>query len=102
MPARPHVPRTFEDRLRHWAKFLALWKLCDNVACRRAQACRGNVRVCAPLHFNRAPQDVQHWFCAFVLCKEDGRTFDEFLEFVEKAGITEGLHAWRADPASPQ
>ncbi len=36
-----------ERALRFGADRISLWRLCADAACRRAQACRGDVRACA-------------------------------------------------------
>ena len=41
------IPLERERAMRFAADLICLWCLCDLPACRRAQACRGDVRLCA-------------------------------------------------------
>jgi hypothetical protein len=91
--------RTTDSRaeaLRDWNKMLGLWRVCDNAACRRARACRGNVRVCSPRNFALAPEGVQNWFVNLVVAKEDGLSFDEALARIKDTEIEEAFLEWHA------
>ena len=92
--------RTTDSRaeaLRHWHRILGLWRVCDKAACRRARACRGNPRACAPVNFARAPEGVQDWFCNLVLAKEAGLSFDEAMARVQGTPTEEAFLDWHAD-----
>jgi hypothetical protein len=98
MMAKP--TRTTDSRaeaLRGWNKILGLWRACDNAACRRARACRGNVRVCSPRNFALAPEGVQDWFANLVVAKEDGLSFDEAMARIKNTEIEEAYLDWHAD-----
>ena len=41
------IPLERERAMRFAADLICLWCLCDDPACRRATACRGDVRACA-------------------------------------------------------
>jgi len=84
------------DALRDWNKILGLWRVCDEPACQRARACRGDVRACAPVNFARAPEGVQGWFCNLVVAKEDGLSFDEAMARVAGTEIAEAFRLWHA------
>jgi len=40
------IPLERERAMRFAADFICLWCLCDDPACRRATACRGDVQIC--------------------------------------------------------
>ena len=88
------------EALRAWNKILGLWRVCDKAACRKARACRGNVRACAPVNFARVPEDVQGWFGCLLLAKEDGLSFDEAMTEIEKTPAAEAFRNWHAGGSS--
>jgi hypothetical protein len=57
---------SLEKGMRVWGNALSLWRLCGNAACRRARACRGNVRLCFPRNFPLLPEGVRDWFEALA------------------------------------
>ena len=84
------------EALRDWNRILGLWRVCDKPACRRANACRGNVRACSPVNFAKAPDGVQTWFIGLVAAKEVGLSFDEAMAEIEKTPAAEAFRAWHA------
>lgn len=85
------------EALRDWNKMLGLWRVCDNAVCRRARACRGNVRACSPRNFALVPEGVQDWFVNLVVAKEDGLSFDEALARIKDTEVEEAFFDWHAD-----
>jgi hypothetical protein len=85
-----------EEALRDWNKILGLWRVCDNAACRRARACRGNVRACSPRNFALAPEGVQGWFACLMVAKEDGLSFDEAMAQIKGTPAEEAFFEWHA------
>jgi hypothetical protein len=83
-----------EESLRAWNKILGLWRACDKAACRRACACRGNVRACMPVNFAKVPEHVQGWLYCLVVAQEEGLSFDEAITEIEKTPAAEAFRAW--------
>jgi len=97
MGKTPRTDTSREEALRGWNKILGLWRACDNAACRRGRACRGNVRACSPRNFALAPEGVQAWFASLVVAKEDGVSFDEMMEGLRGTPAEEAFFDWHAD-----
>ena len=89
-----------ERTMRQWGNFLGYWRVCDNVACRRARACRGNIRACAPRSFARLPNDVQGYLCMLLKCREDGLTFEEAMHCVAQTPAADAFALWHAEDKS--
>ena len=85
-----------EASLHDWNKSLGLWRACDKAACRRARACRGDVRACAPKNFAAAPEGVQAWFCCLMDCKKEGLSFDEAMAQLKDTPAEEAFTLWHA------
>jgi hypothetical protein len=82
--------------LRRWTQNLALWRVCDNAACRHAQACRGNVRACTPKNFAAAPEGVQAWFCLLMASKQERLSFDEAMARMKDTPAEQAFALWHA------
>ncbi len=76
-----------ELTLRFAANMLCLWHLCGNGGCRRARACRGNVRLCAGR--------VGNWFEALTKTRKEGLSFEEMEERLEGAYLA-AFRRWKA------
>ena len=85
-----------EEAWRNWTRILGLWRVCDKAACRKARACRGNVRACVPVNFANVPEDVQAWFACLMVAREDGLSFDEAMAEIEKTPAAEAFRDWHA------
>ena len=92
----PRAARSSERSVRGWNESLGAWAVCDNRACRRARACRGNIRACAKTNFARLPQDVQDWFILLMLARDEGAPFDEAIARIGKTPLNDAFTAWRA------
>ena len=88
------LPHSVERALRGWFRFLGVWNVCDNVACRRALACRGNMHVCGHHTFHRLPSGARDWFLAYLCCKDEGLTFDQTMKRINKMPFAEGFAEW--------
>jgi hypothetical protein len=80
-------PKLRELTLRFAADMLCLWHLCDQAACRRAQACRGDVRVCAAR--------VADWYGAVMQKKREGPSFEAMEETLEGTSLAV-FRRWKA------
>ncbi len=90
---KPSIDRT----IRGWADWLGMWALCDNPACRGAQGCRGQIKLCAPKYFHQLPEDVQAFFWCLMQAKEQGLSFDEALAgFSDDSPALDGMLRWHA------
>jgi hypothetical protein len=78
-----HSERT--RALRFGADRICLWVLCPERACRRATACRGDVRACAGR--------VEAWLAAL---EEESRVRPDFAEIEWRIASLEELRAYRA------
>ena len=92
-------PRETRDEARRgWFDVLRMWAACENPACHRAHACRGEIRQCTGKNFWRLPRRVQAFYAGLVLsgdhglsfddavaCFEDERTPAAYVEWVQKA-----------------
>lgn len=91
--------RKHEECLRGWNEILAVWRVCDNSACLRAQRCRGDVRSCAKTKYPLLPEGVRTWFEGMMWAKMQELTFDEAFEMLEPCGANQALQAWKAEGA---
>lgn len=91
--------RKYEECLRGWNEILAIWRVCDNSACQRAQCCRGDVRPCARAKFPLLPEGVQTWFMGMLWGKSEQLSFDEAIEMLEPSGANQALWAWKGEGA---
>jgi hypothetical protein len=95
MSARPsHVRPSLERTLRGWFKFLGVWHVCDNAACARARACRGDIGVCGRVTFHRLPRAAQDFLLMVVDGKERGFSFDETIALINKTKLATPFCAW--------
>jgi hypothetical protein len=83
-----------EQAAHRWSKWLATWRLCDNAACRRARACRGNARACMKAKFPLLPEGARDWFMGFLWHKQEQFPFDEMLDNLESSGLSQALRDW--------
>jgi|GEM_PF-6213303 len=74
-----------ERALRFGADRICLWVLCADHACRRAKACRGDVRVCGGR--------MAAWLAAF---DEERRVRPDFAEIEWRIETAQELRAYRA------
>ena len=74
-----------ERALRFGADRIALFHLCADPKCKRAKACRGDVRVCANL--------AETWLAAI---EAEKRTRPDFAEMERRIETAEELRAYRA------
>ena len=74
-----------ERALRFGADRICLWCLCGQPACRRARACRGDVRACANL--------ILSWLAAI---DEEQRAHPDFATLESQIETAEELRAYRA------
>jgi hypothetical protein len=58
------------------ANMLALWGLCANVTCRRAQRCKGDACDCVKRYAPLVPEDAREGVKAMIEGKLDGLSFD--------------------------
>ncbi|HUU25180.1 MAG TPA: hypothetical protein VMW68_06395 [Methyloceanibacter sp.] len=77
--------RERERALRFGADRICLWVLCPDPTCRRAKACRGDVRVCGGR--------MAAWLAAF---DEERRVRPDFAEIEWRIGSAAELRAYRA------
>jgi hypothetical protein len=89
--------RELQQQVRGWCNLLAIWRLCDNSACPRAHACRGDISVCGKAKYPSLPEGVQTWFAGMMWAKEQDFTFDEALAMLEPSGANQAWQAWIAD-----
>jgi hypothetical protein len=80
-----------------WSGVLATWRLCDNAACRRARACRGEARACMKAKFPLLPERVRDWFMGFLWHKQERFPFDEMRGILESSGHGQALQDWHAN-----
>ena len=83
-----------ERALRFGADRICLWVLCADPACRRAKACRGDVRDCAGR--------MTAWLAAI---EDETRTRPDFAEMewrIETAADLRAYRAWRKALAARQ
>ena len=97
--ARPALSaeRKHEENLRGWSDTLAIWRVCENSACQRAQHCRGDVSPCAKAKFPLLPEGVQTWFMGMLWAKEQQLSFDEAVEMLAPSGANDALAAWKTE-----
>ncbi len=74
-----------ERALRFGADRICLWALCADHACRRAKACRGDVRVCG--------RRMAAWLAAF---EEERRVRPDFATIEWRIETAQELRAYRA------
>jgi hypothetical protein len=74
-----------ERALRFGADRIALFHLCGDPKCKRAKACRGDVRACASL--------AETWLAAI---KAEIRARPDFAEMERRIETAEELRAYRA------
>ncbi len=74
-----------ERTLRFGADRICLWCICGDRRCRRAKACRGDVRACAAL--------ATDWLAAL---DEEVRARTDFAEMERQIETVEELRAYRA------
>jgi hypothetical protein len=80
-----------------WSGLFATWRLCDNAACRRARACRGEVRACLKAKFPLLPERVRDWFMGFLWHKQERFPFEDMIDNLESSGHGQALRDWRED-----
>ena len=85
-----------DEALRDWTRIMSLWHVCDNAACRRARACRGNVRDCFGHNIHRVPQEVRQWFVELGELQQDKVPFDKAWAWLEKTPAGEAFAQWHA------
>ena len=83
-----------DQQLRNWTRIMSLWYVCDNAACRRARACRGNVQHCFKRNVQRVPQEVCQWFVDLAEMQLDKVPFDEAWARLDKSPTGEAFHRW--------
>jgi hypothetical protein len=86
----------FDRTTRGWGNVLKIWRLCGNAACRRARACRGNPRRCAPRNYPLLPEGVRGWFETLIVAKEAGVSFEEVRDRLEGTEEDEAFREWSA------
>jgi hypothetical protein len=91
-----------DQTLRDWTRHLGLWYVCDNAACRRACACRGNVQRCFGRNAQRVPQEVREWFVALGEMQRDKVPFDEAREWLDKSPVGGAFAQWFALTHAPR
>jgi len=74
-----------EQALRFGADRICLWSLCGNLGCRRAKACRGDVRRCTQL--------ITDWLAAL---DDERRARPSFATIERQIETPEALRAHRA------
>lgn len=80
--------------LRDWADLLSLWRLCHNATCRRARACRGEVRGCFRHNGALLPDGVCDFIAALAEAQEEKLTFGEAIARLRDTPSCEALAAW--------
>ena len=75
-----------ERALRFAADMLGLWHLCGNADCRRARACRGNVRRCA--------ERAAEWFTAVTKTRKERLSFEAMEERLEGSRLS-AFRRWK-------
>jgi hypothetical protein len=88
----PAGDRTF----RFWSETLRLWSLCDNAACRRARACRGDVGTCMSVGYRKLPQGVREFYEELMGAKIANVPFDEVKAWLDANGHTRAIEEWWA------
>lgn len=98
MPADTFVFLKYpKPMLRDWNALTGAWAVCGNAACRRARACRKDVRLCMPGHFARLPDGVQRFFEALAaVAEEDEPSAEEAMARLAKTPCAEAFVQWRA------
>lgn len=81
--SRLHRERT----MRFGADRICLWVLCADAACRRARACRGDVRACAGL--------MAAWLAAIADEQRARPDFAAMESQIETAAELRAYRAWR-------
>ena len=76
-----------ERAMRFGADMICLWCLCDQADCRRARACRGDVRLCG--------LRVAEWLEAIGTHREAEPGFFEIEMRLETKAELRAYHAWR-------
>ena len=88
------VSTSGDQQLRNWTRNLGLWYVCDNAACRRARACRGNVDRCFRRNVQRVPLEVREWFVMLGEMQRDKVPFDEAWARLDKTPVGEAFAQW--------
>jgi hypothetical protein len=89
--------RSGSDRsMRFWSKTLRLWSLCDNAACRRARACRGDVGTCMSVGYRKLPQGVREFYEELMGARIAKVPFDEAKAWLDANGHTRAIEEWWA------
>jgi hypothetical protein len=81
----------------HWSKWFATWRLCENAACARARACRGNGRACLKAKFPLLPEGVRDWFMGYLWHKQEQFPFEDMFDNLESSGLNQALRDWYAE-----
>jgi hypothetical protein len=89
--------RKQEQGLAGWNDTLAVWRVCENSACQRAQCCRGDVRSCTKAKFSLLPEGVQTWFMGMMWAKEQELSFDEAIDMLKPSGANDAWAAWTTE-----
>jgi len=76
-----------ERALRFGADRICLWRLCADAACRRAKACRGDVRACAAR--------MAAWLAALEDERRARRDFAAIESGIETPAELRAYRAWR-------
>ena len=88
------VSASDDEALHNWTRNLSLWYVCDNAACRRARACRGNVQRCFGRNARRVPQEVCEWLVMLAKMQRDKVPFDKARARLDKTPVGEAFHRW--------
>lgn len=90
-PARPLRPTPAE-----WACLLALWRLCDQRACRRARACRRNPVACVRMNYPLLPDGARDWIDEFHEAQSKGLSFEAAMEEIDATDAGDAFRDWYA------
>jgi len=102
MTKNDSVSASDDQTLRNWTRNMSLWYVCDNAACRRARACRGNVDHCFGRNVQRVPQEVREWFLMLGELQRDQVPFDEAWARLDKTPVGEAFHQWHTSTNAPR
>jgi hypothetical protein len=86
--------QSLAEAMRGWNDILCLWRLCDQKACRRARACRGNVHVCVPRNFPLLPEGVRAWFAILAQAQEEQMSFDDAMASLDGTPADDAFWEW--------
>jgi hypothetical protein len=72
---------------RKYCDWLALWRHCDQPACRRTRACAGDPTACLAVFYLGCPEPARTWVRIGVVAMEDGSTARAATELADHAMI---------------